>query len=145
MHEPELPTGDGENVVDTTSSSETTQHFDAIVIGAGLGGLLSAAQLLARGKHVIVLERLPHCGGRFTAKTFQGVQVSTGAVHMVPLVAAASSHRRCVLCVSRIISSMLMFLAHFMCMANPIVRVDCWASINFWGRASFCGLRASAI
>jgi phytoene dehydrogenase-like protein len=84
MHEPELPTSDGEEAVDTTSPSEMTQHFDAIVIGAGLGGLLSAAQLLARGKRVIVLERLPHCGGRFTAKTFQGVQVSTGAVHMVP-------------------------------------------------------------
>src|SRR3989441_1910654 len=58
--------------------------FNAIVIGAGLGGLLSAAQLLQRGKRVVVLERLPHCGGRFTAKTFQGVQVSTGAVHLVP-------------------------------------------------------------
>jgi phytoene dehydrogenase-like protein len=57
---------------------------DAIVIGAGLGGLLSAAQLLRRGKRVIVLERLPHSGGRFTAKTFQGAQISTGAVHMVP-------------------------------------------------------------
>lgn len=60
------------------------QAYDAIVIGAGLGGLLSAAQLLQRNKRVVVLERLPHCGGRFTAKTFQGVQVSTGAVHMVP-------------------------------------------------------------
>src|SRR5436309_1505681 len=60
------------------------QTYDAIVIGAGLGGLLSAAQLLQRGKRVVVLERLPHCGGRFTAKTFQGVQVSTGAVHLVP-------------------------------------------------------------
>jgi len=60
------------------------QTYDAIVIGAGLGGLLSAAQLLQRNKRVVVLERLPHCGGRFTAKTFQGVQVSTGAVHMVP-------------------------------------------------------------
>jgi len=58
--------------------------FDAIVIGAGLGGLLSAAQLLQRGKRVAVLERSPHCGGRFTAKTFQGTQVSTGAVHMIP-------------------------------------------------------------
>jgi len=54
------------------------------VIGAGLGGLLSAAHLLQRGKQVVVLERLPHSGGRFTAKTFQGVQISTGAVHMVP-------------------------------------------------------------
>ena len=60
------------------------QTYDAIVIGAGLGGLLSAAQLVQRNMRVIVLERLPHCGGRFTAKTFQGVQISTGAVHMVP-------------------------------------------------------------
>ncbi len=46
--------------------------------------MLSAAHLLQQGKQVVVLERLPHSGGRFTAKTFQGVQVSTGAVHMVP-------------------------------------------------------------
>lgn len=64
--------------------ARSTRQVDAVVIGAGLGGLLSAAQLLQRGKRVLVLERLPHCGGRFTAKTFQGVQVSTGAVHMVP-------------------------------------------------------------
>jgi len=61
-----------------------TYAFDTIIIGAGLGGLLSAAQLLERGKRVLIVERLPHSGGRFTAKTFQGVQVSTGAVHMVP-------------------------------------------------------------
>jgi phytoene dehydrogenase-like protein len=63
---------------------ETTEWVEAIVIGAGLGGLLSAAQLAQRGKQVVVLERLPHSGGRFTAKNFQGAQVSTGAVHMVP-------------------------------------------------------------
>ena len=63
---------------------DSSSNYDAIIIGAGLGGLLTAAQLLQRGKRVVVLERLPHCGGRFTAKTFQGVQVSTGAVHMVP-------------------------------------------------------------
>lgn len=60
------------------------QHYDAIIIGAGLGGLLTAAQLLQLGKRVAIFERLPHCGGRFTAKTFQGAQVSTGAVHMIP-------------------------------------------------------------
>src|SRR5579862_8870983 len=58
--------------------------FDVIVIGAGLGGLLSALQFLRRGARVAVLERLAHCGGRFTAKTFQGAQISTGAVHMLP-------------------------------------------------------------
>ncbi len=67
-----------------TNGTLSAQAFDTIIIGAGLGGLLSAAQLLDRGKRVLVVERLPHCGGRFTSKTFQGVQVSTGAVHMVP-------------------------------------------------------------
>jgi len=58
--------------------------FDVIVVGAGLGGLLSALQFLRRGQRVAVVERLTHPGGRFTAKTFQGAQVSTGAVHMLP-------------------------------------------------------------
>jgi phytoene dehydrogenase-like protein len=58
--------------------------YDVIVIGAGLGGLLAAAQFLRRGRRVVVVERLAHPGGRFTAKTFQGAQVSTGAVHMLP-------------------------------------------------------------
>jgi phytoene dehydrogenase-like protein len=58
--------------------------YDVIVIGAGLGGLLTAAQFLRRGQRVVVVERLAHPGGRFTAKTFQGAQVSTGAVHMLP-------------------------------------------------------------
>lgn len=75
---------DVESAAQTSSTFEAINSFDAIIIGAGLGGLLSAAQLLQRGKRVIVLERLPHSGGRFTAKTFQGVQVSTGAVHMIP-------------------------------------------------------------
>ncbi|HET9979686.1 MAG TPA: FAD-dependent oxidoreductase [Ktedonobacterales bacterium] len=58
--------------------------YDAVVIGAGLGGLLSAAQFLRRGQRVAIVERLAHPGGRFTAKTFHGAQVSTGAVHMLP-------------------------------------------------------------
>lgn len=61
-----------------------THPYDVVVIGAGLGGLLSAAQFLRRGQRVAVVERLAHPGGRFTAKTFQGAQVSTGAVHMLP-------------------------------------------------------------
>ncbi len=60
------------------------QDYDVVIIGAGLGGLLSAAQCLQRGMRVAVLDRLAHCGGRFTAKTFQGAQISTGAVHMLP-------------------------------------------------------------
>ncbi|WP_201369450.1 MULTISPECIES: NAD(P)-binding protein [Ktedonobacter] len=40
-----------------------SRQIDAIIIGAGLGGLLSAAHLLQRGKRVLILERLPHAGG----------------------------------------------------------------------------------
>ncbi len=85
----QLSAGEGGVALDApiahaSEASPQSDVFDAVVIGAGLGGLLSAAELLQRGKRVAVIERLPHCGGRFTAKTFQGVQISTGAVHMVP-------------------------------------------------------------
>jgi phytoene dehydrogenase-like protein len=60
------------------------QQFDVVVIGAGLGGMLSAAQFAGKGQRVAVVERLAHTGGRFTGKSFQGAQVSTGAVHMLP-------------------------------------------------------------
>lgn len=39
------------------------QRWDAIVIGAGLGGLTSAAYLAAQGRHVLVLERYSVLGG----------------------------------------------------------------------------------
>ena len=63
---------------------EQESHYDVVVIGAGLGGLLAAAQFAGRGQRVAVVERLAHVGGRFTGKTFHGAQVSTGAVHMLP-------------------------------------------------------------
>lgn len=56
----------------------------ALVIGAGLGGLLSAARLSQAGYQVDVFERLPITGGRFTNLNFKGFQLSTGALHMLP-------------------------------------------------------------
>lgn len=56
----------------------------AIVIGAGLGGLLSAARLSQAGYQVDVFERLPIIGGRFTNLNFKGFQLSAGALHMLP-------------------------------------------------------------
>ncbi|WP_406656675.1 NAD(P)/FAD-dependent oxidoreductase [Methanolobus sp. ZRKC2] len=56
----------------------------AIIIGSGLGGLLSAAKLSNSGYEVEVFERLPLIGGRFTNIPFKGFQLSTGALHMIP-------------------------------------------------------------
>jgi len=55
-----------------------------IVIGAGLGGLLSAARLSKAGHEVEVFERLPITGGRFTNLNYKGFQLSSGAFHMLP-------------------------------------------------------------
>ena len=54
------------------------------VIGAGLGGLLSAARLSKAGHAVEVFERLPITGGRFTNLEYEGFQLSSGAFHMLP-------------------------------------------------------------
>ncbi|WP_407357086.1 phytoene desaturase family protein [Methanolobus sp. WCC5] len=56
----------------------------AIVIGSGLGGLLSAAKLSKKGYDIEVFERLPIIGGRFTNIPYKGFQLSTGALHMLP-------------------------------------------------------------
>lgn len=55
-----------------------------IIIGAGLGGLLSAAKLSRAGYEVELFERLPLIGGRFTNIHYKGFQLSTGALHMIP-------------------------------------------------------------
>jgi len=56
----------------------------AIVIGSGLGGLLSAAKLSGTGYEVEVFERLAMIGGRFTNFNINGYQLTTGALHMLP-------------------------------------------------------------
>lgn len=54
------------------------------MIGAGLGGLLSAAKLSGAGYQVEIFERLPIIGGRFTNIPYHGFQLTTGALHMIP-------------------------------------------------------------
>ena len=40
-----------------------TRNFDAIVIGSGIGGLVTASQLSAKGAKVLVLEKYIIPGG----------------------------------------------------------------------------------
>ena len=56
----------------------------AVIIGAGLGGLLAGAKLTKAGHDVEIFERLPFTGGRFTNLPYQGFKLSTGALHMIP-------------------------------------------------------------
>jgi phytoene dehydrogenase-like protein len=54
--------------------------FDAVVIGAGHNGLVTACYLGRAGRKVLVLERRPVVGGAcVTEETFPGFQVSTAA------------------------------------------------------------------
>jgi len=61
-----------------------THRPDAVIVGAGLGGLLTGAFLAARGHRVTVLEALDVIGGRFTHLDYQGFAVPTGAFHALP-------------------------------------------------------------
>ncbi|ASJ10545.1 oxidoreductase [Thermococcus sp. P6] len=56
----------------------------AVVVGSGIGGLLTASFLARGGHEVTVLERAPYIGGRFTNLSYRGFGLSTGAFHMVP-------------------------------------------------------------
>ena len=57
----------------------------AVVIGAGVGGLASAACLAQTQKYdVTVYDRMSFAGGRFTQHDHDGFQIPTGAVHMIP-------------------------------------------------------------
>src|SRR5512136_2762855 len=58
--------------------SMTQQNFDAIVIGADLNGLVTAAYLARAGKKVLVLDRRNQPGGAvITEEVFPGFRFNT--------------------------------------------------------------------
>lgn len=56
----------------------------AVVVGAGLGGLYSAAWLAGEGFAVDVYEKMLFFGGKFTSLAQDGFEVPTGALHTLP-------------------------------------------------------------
>ncbi len=54
-------------------------EYDFISIGAGIGGLMTAASLCRDGKKVLVLEQLPFIGGRYTEISHKGYEITSGA------------------------------------------------------------------
>jgi phytoene desaturase len=60
--------------------ADSRTDFDAIVIGAGAGGLFTAARLAHRGYHTLVVERLEKIGGRASSDDIDGFTVNNGAI-----------------------------------------------------------------
>ena len=54
--------------------------FDAVVIGAGAGGLFTAARLAHHGYRILVVERLDKVGGRASTDDIDGFKVNNGAI-----------------------------------------------------------------
>ncbi|PSB11437.1 carotene isomerase [filamentous cyanobacterium CCP2] len=61
------------------SADQTSEAFDAIVIGSGIGGLVTATQLAAKGATVLVLERYLIPGGSAGYFERQGYRFDVGA------------------------------------------------------------------
>src|SRR5919109_1234752 len=57
-----------------------TPRYDALVIGAGAGGLCAAARLAHHGYRTLVVESRDRVGGRASSVEEDGFTVNTGAV-----------------------------------------------------------------
>ncbi|MCW2750465.1 MAG: crtI3 [Aeromicrobium sp.] len=55
-------------------------EFDAVVVGAGAGGLFSAARLAHLGYRTLVVESLDKVGGRASTDVVDGFKVNVGAI-----------------------------------------------------------------
>ena len=55
-------------------------EFDVVVIGAGAGGLFTAARLAHHGYRTLVVERLDKVGGRASTDDIDGFKVNSGAI-----------------------------------------------------------------
>jgi phytoene desaturase len=56
------------------------QDYDAVIIGAGAGGLIAAACLVNAGKSVLVVDEHDRVGGRATSYEVDGFIVNAGAI-----------------------------------------------------------------
>ncbi|HUV73336.1 MAG TPA: 4Fe-4S binding protein, partial [Anaerolineae bacterium] len=54
-------------------------EYDAVIIGSGIGGLMTAAALARLGWRVGVFEKLSFVGGRYSEIDYHGYAVTTGA------------------------------------------------------------------
>ncbi|MGB3905178.1 MAG: FAD-dependent oxidoreductase [Anaerolineae bacterium] len=58
---------------------EYESDYDLVIIGSGIGGLMTAAALARDGRRLGVFEKLSFVGGRYTEIDYSGYAVTTGA------------------------------------------------------------------
>ncbi len=61
-----------------------SRAYDAVVVGAGMGGMCAAARLTAGGMRVLVVEKSGYLGGRCSHRERGPYTVTTGAI-MIPM------------------------------------------------------------
>jgi len=57
----------------------TDQQYDIVVVGGGMGGICAGALAVKEGYRVLVLEKRPVIGGRFSTEEVDGFKLMTGA------------------------------------------------------------------
>ncbi len=63
--------------------------YDVVIIGAGMGGMATAALLTHEGYKTLTVERLPLIGGRCSSFEYKGCKFSTGALWVLEAIIAS--------------------------------------------------------
>jgi UDP-galactopyranose mutase len=58
------------------------QHYDYLIVGAGLFGAVFAHEATEKGKSCLVIDRRPHLGGNVHCETIEGITVHAYGAHI---------------------------------------------------------------
>jgi len=58
------------------------EKYDVLVIGSGIGGLISGALLSHSGFKTLVVEKMSRIGGRWSTEDYEGFRLTTGTITM---------------------------------------------------------------